>query len=288
MYVFYILSIMDNRVILKSSIFIFGILFCIPHTLVGGAWTRQKNEVYSSISYSQFISNEIFTPKGNKKIPGPDFTDNSLNYYLEYGHSKTLTGILLISYKDIKSTQGDSVQKETGISDIWVNIKKRVYDGPVIVSAQVGMKLPVGYDEKNIPPLGEGQIDTDYRMLAGKSLYPFPLYLSGEIGYRKRNGDWSDEVIYVMETGGNISQRILVKVTYEKTDNRTNDTASTAPLGTTMAFDKEHEKISSSIIIQIHDNYHVDVGYSTLISGSNESTGETFFLGVAYKGSLGK
>ena len=50
-------------------------------------------------------------------------------------------------------------------------------------------------------PLGTGENDIDTRLLVGKSLYPFPGYLTSTVGYRQRGGAFSDEFFYGFEAG---------------------------------------------------------------------------------------
>jgi len=86
-----------------------------------------------------------------------------------------------------------------------------------VFSLQSGIKLALGYEAKpedDGVPLGTGKVDFDGYLLFGKSLYPFPLYITSGIGYRRRTGPLNDQILYTVEAGW-IAGRLVVKVNYD-------------------------------------------------------------------------
>jgi len=120
------------------------ILFIFPQKTWGGAWTREKGEVYSKLSVSRFESNETFDSKKNKRLPAPDFEDTSLFFYTEYGFTPKWTGILSLGYKDLTRDMLGSDQNESGFSDAWFYLKRALKTEKLIISAQAGAKIPMG------------------------------------------------------------------------------------------------------------------------------------------------
>jgi protein XagA len=258
-------------------------------SLFAGAWPREKHEVYSKLSLSQFESDEVYAPKKNKKLPAPDFTDVSTSFYGEYGFTSQWTGITSISYKSLESSTATVTQTESGFGDAWFYLKRGLVQSSYILSAQVGVKIPLGYDPDVVPPLGDGQVDLEGRLLFGKSFNRFPGYGGAEIAYRKRNGVYSDEIPYLLEAGVYPAKKILFKVMLDGISNLTNDKAS--DIGTTFGpnvFDEEYMKINPALIFFFQRGLAVEVGYSTYLSGANSSAGNTISVGLSWQGKVGR
>lgn len=267
------------------------LLFALfPSLAQAGAWVRQRGETYSKLSVSHFSSDEIYEHSGNRKINGPEFTDNSLFLYAEHGITNDWTTIASVEFKSLQYESTGTVKtthNESGPGDLWLFAKRGLMKDPFVLSAQFGVKIPLGYDEKNFPPLGEGQIDLETRLLIGKSFYPFPAYGSAEVGYRKRNGDFSDVIPFLAEAGVYARRNILIKLVVDGISNLTNDRA--GQIGVERApnvFDKEYMKLSPALIFFGPMGYSMEIYYETFLSGANTAAGNTIGLGIAWQGFL--
>jgi len=264
------------------------VLSFLPSLTQAGAWPREKNETYSKISLSQFKADQIYGPKKNKKLASPDFTDNTLSLYSEYGFTSDWTGIASLDYKSMESKDHGSTSSESGFGDAWLHLKRGLLRTPFVLSTQVGIKLPLGYNENHTPPLGEGQIDLEARLLMGRSfkLGP-PGYGNAEIAYRKRNGDFSDVIPYRLETGVWVSKPILFKLSLDGVSNLSNDVASNLQSNSTdNVFDQEYLKFSPALIFFLKRGFSIDVYYETTIAGANASVGKSVGIGLAWQGKV--
>jgi hypothetical protein len=255
-------------------------------SVYGGAWPREKNELYSKISYSNFSSDQTYQAKGNKKAAGPDFTDQTISLYNEYGFTDSFTGILTLNYKALDYDVAGIKSKESGLADAWVYLKKSILKEPFVLSFQGGAKFPLGYDDQAIPPLGQGQIDVEERVLVGKSFYPLPLYANAEIGFRKRMGDYSDELPFRIEGGWSILKSLLLKVSLDGISNRSNDAASKTSNRAPNVFDQEYMKFSPGLIFFLPHNFALDIYYESVVSGGNTAAGDTIGIGVSWLGKI--
>lgn len=273
----------------RSALVSFATFFAGASFLFGGAWPREKNEIYSKLSLSRFESDEVFAPKKNKKLPGPDYSEFATSIYGEYGVTDTLTGIVSLTHKSVESSSASVKSTESGFTDAWVFLKKGLFKAPFVLSSQVGVKIPLGYDANSRPPLGDGQVDYEARLLAGKSFYPFAGYGNAEVGYRKRNGDFSDEIPYRLELGAFPAKGVLLKIALDGVSNLTNDKAS--DLGATLGpnvFDEEYLKLSPSLIFFNKKGYGFEIYYETLLSGGNTAAGQTIGVGLSWQGKPSK
>ncbi len=101
--------------------------------------------------------------------------------------------------------------------DLTLSGKRLILETPLTLAVQAGVKLPLLYNEKpnnNGPPLGSGAFDGEVHLLAGRSLYTRPSYVTGSLGYRRRGGRLNDEAVYAAEAGYT-KGRTLFKVTLD-------------------------------------------------------------------------
>ncbi len=127
------------------------------------------------------------------------FVDNSITF-LSSVYYKWL------SYRD------DYVHdRSNGVGDLELGVRYSFLDAPVVLSLQGLVKYGELYGSE-APEIGDGQNDFEIRLLAGKSLWPFPGYAGLEIGYRFRSGAPSDEVRYLAEFGVNFTSRFYGRV----------------------------------------------------------------------------
>lgn len=270
-----------------GALALFAAALCLPISLRAGAWTREAGEAYAKIALSHYEADEIFAAKGNNKIDGPDFTDDALSVYGEYGLTPAWTGIASMAMKTLRSENpGIVTRREAGPGDAWVFLKRALLRGPVVLSIQGGVKIPLGYDERTIPPLGDGQIDYEARVLAGRSFFRGRSYGNAEIGFRKRNGDFSDEFPYRLEGGIFLGRPALVTLSLDGVSNATNDTASKAPGRAPHVFDEEYQKLGSSLILFVGGGAALEAFYEQVIAGGNTSAGRTIGLGVSWQGRI--
>ncbi len=264
------------------------VLLGLPVAAHAGAWVREKNEVYSKIAWTRFESDQVYEHSKNRKRAGPDFESRTVSFYAEYGFTPKWTGITSLDYKSQTSKSTGTASADSGAADAWFHAKRAFLTAPFILSGQVGAKIPLGYDERHVPPLGDGQIDLEARLLAGKSFQlGAPGYGNAEIAYRKRNGDFSDEIPYRLEAGVFPLKRILLKLALDGITNLSNDRASDiGATRTANVFDQEYMKLSPGLIFFLNSGFSIDVYYETTLSGANASAGRSLGIGVAWQGKI--
>ncbi|MFN0118438.1 MAG: hypothetical protein ACKVQC_09140 [Elusimicrobiota bacterium] len=263
------------------------LMVSVSSSLWAGAWLREKNEVYSKVSFSKYSADKVFAPKKNKKLNGPKYSEYSSSFYGEFGFTEKWTGITQFSFKSATSKFAGISHSESGLTDLWFYMKRKLPSEKFTSSVQLGVKTPLGYSERKNPPLGQGQVDLECRLLAGKSLYPWPVYLSSEVGYRKRNGDYSDEIPYVFETGFFPKKNLLLKVGLDGISNLTNDEASNLNSNfNDFVFDKEFMKLNFTIALFQKSGWGYEIFYDTLLTGANTSVGQTVGVGLSWQGKL--
>lgn len=241
-----------------------------------GAWTLPEGKLYDKVSLNHYTSD-------------PDFTDINLGNYLEYGVTDTVSIINSIYYKQIRNKFTASgittTTTTTGISDIEIGLKHKLAEGPNgILSHQAIVKIPGGYDKNSVLPLGNGQIDVEYRVLYGLSLSRwFPGYANFEAGYRYRAEAPSDEFRYLAEVGVDITKRLYARVKLDGILSMGNASNTTNINGNPTAENQfDLQKLDTALGYKLTDNWGLEFGYTPTVHARNTAKGTTYSLGVTY------
>ena len=248
-----------------------------------------------------------------------ELSDQSISAYLEYGLLERLTLVATLPYKrlvyektEVKVFKSDLLDTtitrihpdeiRSGLADLELRLRWRLLRNPAVVSLALGGKFPLGYDmdqdsigsldagglglgpspvvgTDNKVPLGTGERDIDVRLLVGKSLYPFPGYLTSTIGYRKRGGAFSDEFFYGLEAGVTY-KRLLVKGVVEGM--RTMGDCGAMGQGGLVG-DQDILKVSPGLIWSLSKHLEIGVDLFHIAAGCNTAAGTTYAAGLAFK-----
>jgi protein XagA len=268
--------------LLRSSALTSFLLMALPLYATAGAWLRAPNESYAKVGVSNFQSNEIYGPKSNQTLPGPDFSDTTTFIYAEYGWSPSWTGALSVSHKNLRRELGGRSNTTQGYSDLWLFAKRGLSLRPFVVSVQAGLKSPLGYSRSENPPLGDGQIDWEGRVLVGRSVGFLSGYVNVEAAYRKRNGDVSDEFPYRLETGARTGRNVTLTLALDGVSSRSNDTASTTGNRAPNVFDEEYMTLGPGLIVSIGEGVAFEFNYDRTIAGGNTAVGNKFSLAFSW------
>ncbi|NKB66409.1 MAG: hypothetical protein GKR89_05070 [Candidatus Latescibacteria bacterium] len=264
-----------------------------PTRLEAGAWTQPKRAAYIKLAALSFASNEDLNAGGNRVgKPGMgELTDFSISAYLEYGLHERLTLVASLPYKRLLDERrftdeegtltGIGRERHRGPGDLDLRLRWRWRTEPAVISLALGGKVPLDYKmrlDSNVP-LGTGELDGDIRLLVGKSLHPFPGYLTGTAGYRKRGGEFGDELFFGLE-GGITWKRLLFKGAVEGIGTL-GDCGATGQAGLTG--DQDIIKVAPGLIWPLTQNLELGLDLFHPVAGCNTALGTTYALGLAFK-----
>jgi len=178
-----------------------------------GAWPMKKGGMYNRIAFNYYESDRLYDKSGDSRpMPnGGRFYDRNLSWYGEYGLTGRLTLISTIYYKWLSYHDRYIHDRSQGVGDLEIGARYNLIAKPLVLSIQGLVKYGELYGSED-PEIGDGQNDYEVRLLAGKSLWPFPGYAGLEVGYRFRSGSPSDEVRYLAEVGMNFTTRLYGRV----------------------------------------------------------------------------
>ncbi len=252
-----------------------------------GAWTQKKGEYYLKLAGGYLNTTQDIDAMGDKvdKDGEGRLRDVNGSAYLEYGISDQLTLVASAPYKNMEDTRtfqtGTALERRWGFGDVELRIRRLLWSKDFVASFAAGAKVPTWFedDESTRVPLSTRKLDGDVRVLLGKSLYPVPGYVTGELGYRMRGGTFSNEWFYTLEAGITVD-RVLIKgfISGIQTLGNCEPGDEVGLIG-----DQNVLKISPGIIYKLNAKVEVNMDLIHIASGCNTTAGNTFFVGVALK-----
>lgn len=193
----------------------------IPSVVHGGAWTQVRGHGFYKLSEQVVRANRFYELSGNS-IAIPTLADYTTGFYGEYGLTDRLTVIGYLPFLK-RITLNRQIERgtgfvffpgddKTGIADTDIGIRVGLLQGDLTaVSVQVILGLPIG-DHRQINGLftGDGEFNQLLTLQVGRSLYPAPLYVTGEIGINHRLKGYSEELRYAVELGYTIRKKLTI------------------------------------------------------------------------------
>jgi len=261
------------------------ICLALPCRVFGGAWTLEKKHMYNRISFNYYRAEKNFDENGARR-PMPNdgtFEDINIQWYQEFGLLNNLSLISSFYWKDLQYEDRNVGMSKKGVADIDLGLKLRLLKEPIVLSIQLLVKLPSGYDEHDDVALGKGQIDWEVRLLMGKSFYPLPSYLGLELGYRYRAEEPADEFKYLLEFGWSFSRRFSLRAKLDGTESIDNSDNIMDVFGNpTLTNEYNLGKLEITGSLGITEAISLEATYTSSLYGENTSVGDTLSFALVY------
>lgn len=183
------------------------LLLVPPAVARAGAWTQEEGGWFLKLGYDRWFTDRRFDGNGVRvayREVGPpafvqQFRAQALRVYGEYGLTEAWTAIVGGGYEWLASEGDGQVDRNSGFSDLWLHLKRRLLLRPVVVSVAAELKLPLAARGGGAPALGTDHLDYGGRLALGRGFGA--LYAGGEVGYRVRGGALEDQVPFEAEAG---------------------------------------------------------------------------------------
>lgn len=200
-----------------NTIFLITVLMMAAAPLMaGGPWTQQKGKGFAQVSFSLIPTYDgIYNSNGDNFTTNRDVSDITTQIYAEYGIAPFLTLSADLPVKFVST--GEDVRNgsfpntlESGSKNALGNVGLALKAGKRFNSLQAAITL------KTELPAGEADAATGlatgvdaFGIAPGISLGTSgeKYYVSGDIGLRFRNNDFSDDFLFAGEAGARVANR---------------------------------------------------------------------------------
>ncbi len=238
-----------------------------------GAWTLKKGELYAEIYTKYYWHNHQFDNHGHKKRwdYNGEYYEVTTEYKIEYGLTDRYTAMLYLPFKEAHWKDDFRKYARSGFVYLWPGVKYLLFKEPFICSLQSRVKLPLHINENAVPALGKQQIDAEIKLLTAQSWYKLPGYSKFELGFRARNEEPANEIIYFFELGYNLWSGLILKSTIDAQEG----------LAQTGGIDEDWVKFTIGPIFKIRDLLNIEFGYGNTFAGKNTSAAQELYLTVS-------
>ena len=201
-----------------KKIIIISILLIGFSAFSQGPWTQKKGKLYTRLSFTTIPNYNTLFGDPDYSISG-EISDNTFQFYSEYGLSNKTTLLVNIPYKFI-TNKGlvnpcliapcpEYSNKKEALGNIEIGIKHNFYKKDWLISGQFSMETNTGsFDDSSGIRTGYNAVTFTPIFLVGKSLGK--SYLQTFIGARIRTNKHSSNFKIGGEYGGKISKNIWI------------------------------------------------------------------------------
>lgn len=202
-----------------KQLFLFSSLLFTAIFYSQSPWTKEKGKFYTQFSFSTIQNYDTFFGDPEFTFDG-SITDNTFQFYGEYGLSKNTSLLLNVPLKSIRISDfndpridcgGDCSEdfNDTSLGNIEIGIKHNFYNKKWLLSTQLSMEantssfdeisgIRTGYDAFTFTPL----------FLAGRSLKKG--YVQAFVGGNLRTNNYSSNFKVGGEIGTSITKNIIL------------------------------------------------------------------------------
>ncbi|GAA4891587.1 hypothetical protein GCM10023311_14980 [Flaviramulus aquimarinus] len=254
-------------------------------------WTKKKGEAYTQLSFTTINSyNTIF---GNPEyLTERDITDNTLQFYGEYGLSDKTTIILNVPLKFIETGQLVSNNTEitragssTSLGNIEMGLKHQVYNHTWVIAAQLNIEANTGsFDNATGIRTGIDAWSFTPTLNASRSFKTF--YVQAFAGANIRTNNYSSNLKLGGEIGTKPFKNILLIAFIDIVESFKNGDIVlpiTNQLTALYVNDQEYISYGLKVIGKITDSFGLNVGFGGSFSGNNVAKSPAISFGVYHK-----
>lgn len=257
------------------------------------AWTQEKGKWFTSQQLSYFASSHFVDDQGRITREN-EFRKYEWNSYAEYGWTdRTTLGVNLFLHQleaDDQNTSFSPARKFTrnnfGLADSEILLRHRLWQNEsksLVLSVQPLLKFPSAYEDNQQPLSGTDDFDAELRLQAGYAFTLFDLhhYVKLEGGYRKRFGEWRDQLKLDATLGLRLSGRVTVMPQLFLTQRAEGTGISTTSLGA--ANDYDLYKGQLSLLYDLTPQTTVQLGAFSHLHARNTGNGDGMLLGIWHR-----
>lgn len=274
-----------------------AVLAFLPRSARAGAWAQEDRGLYLKLSGARSFATEQYKETGDTFQLLSEDEDGRYDswgafLYGEFGLMPRLTAMTSVQFMSA-TIESDLVRiQTTGIGDFRFGLKYQFLSKPFTMAVSSWLTAPTGYTPDpsavKAPTLGLGVPAAEVNVLAGKSFYPAPVYVSGTFGFRLRGSrmsragtdvNYPPELPWNFEVGVGPTDWIWLRGVAQGVvglgSPQALDTFSLTPLT------QSYLKVGPSAIVTVADHYQLNLDYLYTAWGINAVQSHDIMVGFA-------
>lgn len=274
-----------------TFLILFTTLLLVRQEANAGAWTQQRGEGYYKLGLRVVRATRFYEPGGNR-ISIPTTGDYTTSFYGEYGLTDRLTLVVDVPFKritlnrQVERTSGFVLfdgDAKTGVADSEFGVRfGLIRKGQSVLSAELLFGIPIGDDTQQSGLLtGDGEFNQLFKLQFGQSLYPKPVYFSGEVGFNNRTNGYSDEFRYAAEMGYTFHNKVLAIFRIRGVESLKNGDGALGGMVGLFANDQSYLSYGPELVYSVDRTFGVSVGIEGATRGENVLSAVAFSLGFS-------
>ena len=297
-----------------TPLLIVALSILLPQMASAGAWTLEKGQVWSKITYMSLSTNEHYDNDGNVGQIPARYKSQQVYFDVYYGLNDRIDVGLKIPYisnefVDVSPEHpfyGAADKKDLGLGDVRGVAKINLVNSADLVGTlKLGFKAPMG-EYREVPEalsITGGQWDFEVIAQLGRSFYPVPVYGNVDLGYRLR-GEYTDsnpsdaggvdrtytpgaEFVFNAEAGYSPMDKLLVALKYESIIGSEYDTINNPPAGSKVeTLNQSVAYLAPTVLVGLHPSVSLEAQARMTVSGSRYFAGSTYGVGLSFTADL--
>lgn len=274
-----------------TFLILFTTLLLVRQEANAGAWTQQRGEGYYKLGLRVVRATRFYEPGGNR-ISIPTTGDYTTSFYGEYGLTDRLTLVVDVPFKritlnrQVERTSGFVLfdgDAKTGVADSEFGVRfGLIRKGQSVLSAELLFGIPIGDDTQQSGLLtGDGEFNQLFKLQFGQSLYPKPVYFSGEVGFNNRTNGYSDEFRYAAEMGYTFHNKVLAIFRIRGVESLKNGDGALGGMVGLFANDQSYLSYGPELVYSVDRTFGVSLGIEGATRGENVLSAVAFSLGFS-------
>ena len=297
-----------------TPLLIVALSILLPQMVSAGAWTLEKGQVWSKITYMSLSTNEHYDNDGNVGQIPARYKSQQVYFDVYYGLNDRIDVGVKIPYisnefVDVSPEHpfyGAPDKKDSGLGDVRGVAKINLVNSADLVGTlKLGFKAPMG-EYREVPEalsITGGQWDFEVVAQLGRSFYPVPVYGNLDLGYRLR-GEYTDsnpsdaggvdrtytpgaEIVFNAEAGYSPMDKLLVALKYESIIGAEYDTINNPPAGSQVeTLNQSVAYLAPTVLVGLHPSVSLEAQARMTVSGSRYFAGSTYGVGLSFTADL--
>jgi len=265
--------------------------------LAGGPWPKKKGTGFYKLAQTWIVANQHYTDEALLD-PNTTFATYTSSFYAEYGITDRLTAVAYIPFftrslynNSISQTTGETIipgEAVNAFGDVDVSLTYGlVVNKPVVVSASFLLGFPTGNSGAGTDltlQTGDGEFNQMLRLDLGASAQfgKVSTWYSAYAGFNNRTNDFSDEIRYGIEAGGQFFDQKLLGILrlYGVSSLQNGAPSALSPSTSLFANNAEYVAFSPELAFNVTENVGISASVATAFWGKIIFAAPTYSVGV--------